>query len=48
MSDDYGRKRLLLLSYFFSSLGYFSLTFSSTVAMLVLSRITNGEDEGGA
>ena len=42
MSDEHGRKRMLLLSYSVSSLGYFSLAFSNSVVMLALSRIPNG------
>ena len=43
MSDVYRRKNVLLLSYFVSSLGYFSLSFSGAVWMLVLSRVPSGE-----
>lgn len=42
MSDEYGRKNILLLSYFGSCLGYFCLGYSGTVTMFILARIPSG------
>ena len=42
MSDDYGRKRLLLLSYAMPSFGYMCMGLSGSVLALTLSRIPSG------
>lgn len=42
MSDLYGRRNVLLLSYFVSAVSYFALSLSWIGGMLVLSRIFSG------
>ena len=43
MSDTYGRKSVLLLSYFVSAVAYYLLSVSWSGGMLVLSRIFSGK-----
>ena len=43
MSDEYGRRSILLLSYIGPSLGFIAMSLSGSVTMLVLSRIPNGK-----
>ena len=42
LSDTYGRKRLLLLSYIGPFLGYIVIGLSKSLVLLIISRILHG------
>ena len=44
LSDTYGRKSFLLLSYIGPFVGYVLMGFSGSILVLVISRIPNGDD----
>ena len=47
LSDTFGRKPLLLLSYLIPALGYLGMGYSQTIFFLILSRIPVGETGRG-